>query len=49
MKKVYTNPNAELVTMCTSDVIASSSLSKIVDDITPDVYSGAANGHERVY
>ena len=49
MKKNYTNPSVELFSLQTSDVIASSALSKIVDDTTIDVYQGAADGYERVF
>lgn len=49
MKKNYTNPNAELVTLQTSDVIANSALSKIVDDTTIDIYAGVAAGFEKIF
>ena len=49
MKKNYTNPNAELFTLQTSDIIANSALNKIVDDIAIDVYAGAGDGYEKVF
>ena len=48
MKKNYTNPDVELLSLQTSDVIANSALSKIIDDTTVDVYAGASEGYERV-
>ena len=49
MKKNYTNPCAELFSLQTSDIVASSALSKIVDDTTIDVYGSAAEGYERIF
>lgn len=46
MKKLYTNPNAELLSLHTGDIM---SLSKETDDIISDSFGGAADGYERVF
>lgn len=46
MKKLYTNPNAELLSLHTDDIMAAS---KESDDIISDSFDGAADGYERVF
>lgn len=46
MKKLYTNPNAELLSLHTDDIMTAS---KESDDITLDGFYGAADGYERVF
>ena len=50
MKKLYTNPNAELIALYTSDVVTSSGSTLIEsDDVRRDAFTGAGDGYERVF
>ena len=49
MKKIYTNPNAELMCLHTNDIITNSALNKIIDDIAPDSFFGASDGYEMIF
>ena len=49
MKKTYTNPNAELYALHTSDVVTLSSSIVESDDVRRDAFEGAGDGYERVF
>lgn len=49
MKKLYTDPHAELITLHTSDVVTSSGSIIESDDIRRDAFAGAGDGYERVF
>ena len=50
MKKTYTNPNAELYALHTSDVVTLSGDTIIEsDDVRRDAFAGAGDGYERVF
>ena len=49
MKKLYTDPQAEIFALHTGDIVTSSGSTLIeLDDIARDTFSGAADGYERV-
>ena len=50
MKKLYTDPRAEMLSLLSSDIIANSGDPIIeADDITPDSFAGAGSGYETVF
>ena len=49
MKKLYTDPCAELITLHTSDLVTSSSTIIELDDTRRDTFVGAGAGFESVF